>query len=489
MAVTGQQWIINEQPTALEAQVASLQAEFVRLQAENTGLREENARLQKEIARLQAENAELRRRLGLNSQNSHKPPSSDGYRKERRQPALPREKRPRGGQPGHKGKTLRQVEKPDRVVVHLPQRCRVCGREIIATGPYTVVSRRQVFDVPDPRLEVTEHQVGQIVCCGQEQQGEYPPDVRSPVQYGLGVRALGVKLSVDHKMPLEQISILFGDLYGYELNTETIERALEEGYALAAPVEAEIREQLERAEVAHFDETGLRVDGKLSWLHTSSNSQYTHLFVHPRRGEEALRSEASVLPQFTGWAIHDFWASYYRFEQAKHGACMAHVLRELQGLVENGSVWAGEMRAFLLELYGKVRPLTGEEAIRAQERYRQILSAAEREEPPPEPPAGKGRPKSRPGRNLLRRLKEHEEAVLAFALVEGVPFTNNQAERDLRPAKVKQKVSGCFRTERGAQVYARLQAVISTCRKQERNIFTTLRSLFAHQPVSLVASG
>lgn len=469
---------------------AALEAEVARLQAEVAYVGAENARLQAEIVRLQAENAELRRRLELNSRNSHRPPSSDGYRKKRVQPALPKgEKRVSGGQPGHKGKTLRQVEKPDRVRLHLPGHCVVCGREIAADEPHEVVSRRQVFDLLEPKLEVTEHQLGRVACCGHQQYGEYPADVRSNVQYGPAVRALVVKLSVDHRMPLEQIGCLFSDVYGYELNSETVEKALEEGYELAAPLEAETKEQLKRAKVAHFDETGVRVGGRLQWLHTASNALYTHLFVHEKRGEQALRSDASVLNDFTGWAIHDHLAAYYTFTQAEHGACNAHILRELQGLIDNGSAWAGALHSLLLELYRQALPLQGEAAALAQQRYRHILSQAELEEPPPERRAGRGRPKSTPGRNLLRRLTEHEDAVLAFALVEGVPFTNNQAERDLRPAKVKQKVSGCFRTDCGAEVYARLQAVVSTCRKQERNVFVTLRNLFAHQPVSLLAGG
>ena len=192
-------------------------------------------------------------------------------------------------------------------------------------------------------------------------------------------------------------------------NSETVETALEQGYELAAGVEAATVEQLKRAKVAHFDETGLRVAGRLCWLHTASNSLYTHLFVHRKRGGEALRSAASVLKDFGGRAIHDCLPAYYQFEQAKHGACLAHILRELQGLVEHGSAWAA-----------------------ARNRYRQIVSEAELAEPAPEQKAGRGRPRSTAGRNLLRRLKEYEEAVLAFALVEGVPFTNNQAERDLQ---------------------------------------------------------
>ncbi len=249
-----------ERLSSLEAEFTRLQAEMVHLRAENARLEAELTRLQAENARLQAENAELRRRLGLNSTNSHKPPSSNGYRKKRVQPALPRgEKRPSGEQPRQKGRTLRMVENPDRVCVHLPKRCAICGRGITAEEPYEVVSRRQVFDIPQPRLEVTEHRLGQVECCGQKQQGEYPDDGRSSVQYGSGVRALVVKLSVDHKMPLEQIGVLFKDLFGYERNSETVEKALEEGYELAASLEAEIKEQLKRAAVVHLDETGLRV--------------------------------------------------------------------------------------------------------------------------------------------------------------------------------------------------------------------------------------
>lgn len=453
-------------------------------------LLEKLAELEAEIQHLKAENAELRRRLEMNSQNSHKPPSSDGYRKKSVRPAFPKTgKRAPGGKAGHKGKTLRQVEKPEKIKIHLPKECVVCGRTITAEEKHTVVGKRQVFDLPEPQLEVWEHRLGQIECCGQVQCGKYPAYVTANVQYGPGVRALVTKLSVEHKMPLEQIGNLFTDLYHYELNSETIETALEQGYCLTAPLEAILIEQLKQAEVAHFDETGLRVAGKLHWLHTAGNALYTHLFVHAKRGKQALLSESSVLKDFTGHAIHDCLAAYFDFSRAKHGLCNAHIVRELQALVEGKSQWAETMRTFLLDLHGELQhsSLSGQAAEMVRQNYRQILLQADQEEPPPKMQAGKGRPKNTPGRNLLRRLQQHEEAVLAFALVDGVPFTNNLAERDLRPAKVKQKVSGCFRTVQGADVYARLQAIISTCRKQGRNIFSTLRDIFACQPVSLLA--
>jgi len=472
----------TKESTLLE-RIAALEAELLQL-------RKEVAQLKEEKARLEAENAELRRRLVKDSHNSHKPPSSDGYRKKpRRTSAMPKgPKRKRGGQAGHKGRTLCQVSQADKVQVHLPHHCAVCGREIQPDEAYRVVGKRQVFDLPEPKLEVTEHQLGEITCCGVSQRGTYPEAVKAGVQYGPGVRALVTQLAVAHSMPLGQISQLFADLYGYELNERTVENALETGYTLAKPVEKDIKTALEKGSVGHFDETGIRVNGRLQWMHVASNAQYTYLFTHDKRGREALKSEASALPNFHGWAIHDRWTSYFTFSEAKHGLCNAHILRDLQGVLEDGRQWALAMRQFLLELYQRGEVLEGEAAEAARQRYRAILSQAEAEEPPPKKRKGqRGRAKNSPGRNLMLSLQKYEDSVLAFAFVAEVPFTNNQAERDLRPAKVKQKVSGSFRTEHGAARYARLQGIISTCRKQDRHVFHTLRALFAHQPVSLVA--
>ena len=313
--------------------LSSLEAQIVRLQAEAADLRAENARLQAENDRLQAENIELKRRLGLNSQNSHKPPSSDGYRKKR---ILPKDKKPRGGQPGHTGRTLQAAEQPDQVQVHLPARCAGCGRVISAHESHKGAGKRQVFDRPGPRLVVTEHRLGEITCCQQAQRGVYPANVTASVRDGPGVRALVTQLSVDHNMPLEQMCRLFEDVFGYALNRETVATALEQGYELAAAVEAATVEQLKRAEVAHVDETGLRGAGRLRWLHTASDSRYTHLFVHPKRGGEAVRSDASVRKDFGGRAIHDCLPASYQFEQANHGACLAHILRELRGAMGRG---------------------------------------------------------------------------------------------------------------------------------------------------------
>jgi transposase len=313
-----------------------------------------------------------------------------------------------------------------------------------------IIQSRQVFDLVTPKLEVTEHYRGQVECCGLWHRGEYPALVTASVQYSPSVRALLTKLAVDHKMPLEQSSQLFKDLYGYDLNTTTIENTLEQAYELAETLEKQTKVCRLAADQGHFNETGVRVEGKLHWLHTASTEPHTYLFVPNKRGTEALQSEASVLKDFKGIAVHDCWSPYFSFKLAQHVLCGAHLLRELASL---NSLWAEQRHEFLLDLYKMPRPVVAVEE--GHKHYGIILSQAELEEPPPK--LGKrGKPKQSPGRNLLNRLRKPEPGVLAFALEAGVPFTNNQAERDLRPAKVKPKVSGCFRTGLGARIYARL---------------------------------
>ena len=448
-----------------------------------TELPNDTESLKELIRQLLAEIAELRRRLGMDSTNSHQPPGSDGFKKKTTAPGLPKEdKKPNGGQTGHRGRTLKRVEQPDLITVHLPQNCTCCGRPFSTDEAHDIFQIRQVFDLPQPRLEVTEHRLARIECCGRAQEGTYPPAVTAAVQYGPGVRAWIVKLSVDHKMPMEQISQLFQDLYDYDLNSATVDDALARGYVLAAPVEAQVMAQLTEAELVHFDETGVRVAGKLRWMHVASTETLTHLFVHDKRGGEALHSEASVLKDFTGTAVHDCWAPYFTFPLVHHALCGAHLLRELKGLWDGGAVWAEEMHGFFLDLYKMPRPIADFTPYRLQ--YHEILKKADQEEPPPKP-SRRGKSKQSKGRNLLDRLRKHEKGFLAFACESDIPFTNNQAERDVRPTKVKQKVSGCFRTMDGARAYARLQGAISTFRKQGLNVFATLRDLFSHEPVVL----
>ena len=437
------------------------------------------------ILDLQAKVEELESRLNKNSSNSNKPPSSDGLAKPKMQPAFPRKKgKKAGGQPGHKGKTLELSATPDHINPLLPSHCE-CGNALDKSKA-EVLQVRQVFDTPVPKLAVTEHQQLGCKCtnCGNYNKGEFPTGVTARVQYGVGVRALVVLLNIAFNLPLKKIQSLFSDIYGYAINTSTILKATQDCYEQLQASEQVIKQSLLNRIVAHFDETGLRVAGQLHWLHTCCDSLFTYLFVHLKRGKEALLDTPSLLPDFKNWAIHDCWSSYFSFTHCKHGICGAHLLRELTALIQKDTQWAVWFKRYLLTLYYQSDQGKGQlSAIQQQKAlllFNKIWNYADQAEPPPvKTPGKKGRPKATKGRNLLNRLKQHQSEVLAFAFNKEVPFTNNQAERDLRPAKTKQKVAGSFRKLEGAKKYARIYGFISTTRKHQFSIFNELKKAFS----------
>jgi len=432
----------------------------------------------KQVEVLAARVQELEAQLKQNSSNSHRPPSSDGPKKK---PAFPRKKgKKRGGQKGHKGKTLEMIDTADHHKVHDPKRC-TCGQDLVGI-PKNIKERRQVFDIPRPKLEVTEHIIRSCTCpkCKREISGVFPDDVRSRVQYGAGVKTLSVLLNTAYKIPYAKIKRFFGDVFGYELNESTQFTAQHQCYQGLEPTEQAIKEKLQAGPVNHFDETGIRVEGKNSWLHGCSNALYTYLFAHRKRGKKAINSESSLLPGYRGWAIHDCWRSYFLYTECRHAVCGAHLLRELQALKEQKSIWADRMRDLLL--YAFHRSAKGTSKVRdfklISKQYDRICKMADKEEPPPLYRHKGKKPKQTKGRNLLDRFVNYKEAVLAFAKHEIVPFTNNQAERDVRPAKIKLKIAGSFRTFDGAKRYARIQSFISTVRKNQLNVFNELLATF-----------
>jgi transposase len=432
--------------------------------------------LENENATLKAENAELKVRLNLDSHNSSKPPSSDGLLKK---PAFPKEKNgKRGGQQNHNGNTLEMIKEPDHIVICQPDKCS-CGQELLQQ-PITIVARRQVFDLPDPRLEITEYQIVQVVCpvCGQLHKGQFPSNITAQAQYGTGVKALVTLLNTEYKLPFEKIQTLFQDLYGYAINEGTISSANAICYDKLANTEALIQEKIISSRVINSDESGIRCNGKLHWLHVASTPFFTYLFVHSKRGKEAIESETSILKRFFGWLVHDCWNSYFNLVHLKHAVCGAHLLRELQALIEIQSQWATLFKAFLLEIYNTTFEERLEKRVEIEQKYDTLLQYAQKEEPEPIRTKPKGKYKRTKGRNLLERLQKLKPAVLAFAFNAEVPFTNNQAERDIRPIKVKQKISGCFRTFKGAEYYARIAGFISTTRKHKLNVFKELCNVF-----------
>ena len=449
------------------------------LAEENTDLRHENSALKTENTDLKAEVAALKAQINSNSRNSSKPPSSDGYKKK---PAFPRKKKGKqGGQQDHKGRTLRQVEHPDKTIKHKPRPCD-CGHEF-TDEELSVAETRQVFDLPQPKLEVIAHELlkGQCPVCGKWHKGIAPEGVNAPVQYGQGVKALTTLLNVDYRIPFKKIQTLFSDLFGYAINESTVYSASRLCYKkLKEPMEI-IKSKIIEAMTVHADETGIRVEEMLRWLHVATTELYTYLFVHEKRGRLALESEQSILDKLSGWLVHDCWGSYFNFKELHHALCGAHILRELEGLIENEqSRWARVSKTFLMHVFEM--PL--EERIRRRQqiesRYTLICGMGEKAEPPPrKTPGQKGRYKRTKGRNLVERLMREKEAVLAFAFNEEVPFTNNLGERDLRPAKVKLKVSNCFRSFEGAEIYARITSFVSTARKNDKNVFSELCTTFS----------
>ena len=474
-----------EQPAKIEELHTLLHTLIERLsvlEAENVSLRQENEKLRQE-------NSDLRVRLSMDSGNSHKPPSSDGYKKKSIKSMLPKaEGKQQGGQKGHTGKSLKMVAIPDKVEICLPIACQCCGRHFASKDCIEEFAvGRQVFDVPCPRLEVTEYRLGVVCCCGVRQQGSFPRSVAAPVQYGARALSLASMLNVDFRLPFAKISELFADIYGASLNESTIVSGNLELYECMEQVEENIKAGLSKSEVAHFDETGMRVAGSLHWFHAACSKSLCYLFVDAHRGEKALKSPSSILPNFRGWAVHDCWVSYFQMEQSRHALCNAHLLRELQALVEQGSLWAEKMKTLLLDLYKASDHGRGVVADfdTWQHLYELICSEAHKQEPTPLA-RPRGKPKNSKGRNLLNRLRTYQEGVLAFAQVKAVPFTNNTAEQDLRVVKIKQKVSMCFRTLKGVQVYARMQGVIKTIRKQGLNLWQTLTNMLTANTTQIV---
>lgn len=435
--------------------------------------------LEARLCALEPRVRELEARMGLNSRNSSKPPSSDGPAKPIVKSLREKSGRTPGGQPGHEGTTLRQVATPDRVERHVPHRC-VCGCDL-AGQPVTRVERYQVFDLPEPRMAVTEHQVNIKICpaCEAECKGALPPEVSAaPTQYGPRVRALAVYLRVYQLLPYERLSALCRDVFGLSMSTASIEAAEVEADGHLQPFVEEVTAQLRAAPVAHADETGFRVEGRTRWLHVVATPELTLYHVDDKRGQEAMEAQG-VLPQFTGRLVHDCWAPYFAYEGCAHGLCGAHLLRELKfAHEEQRQAWAFEMSQWLLYLAG-LRAARSDARFSAETlaffeaQYEAILARGAAElPPPPERAAGRGRIPKTKSANLHERLVKHRDAVLRFVHDPQVPFTNNLAEQSVRMAKVQQKISGCLRTIAGARRFARLRSYVSTLIKQHRHVLT-----------------
>ncbi len=433
--------------------------------------------------------AELERRLGLNSSNSGKPPSSDGLKKPPRVSSLrePSGKKT-GGQKGHPGETLCRVEKPDATMDHYPETCAACGEPLtaaMATGHLA----RQVFDLPEPRpLIVTEHRAHACCCaaCGTQTRGAFPAGVTAPVQYGTRIAAFVLYLLHYQLLPEKRLAVLMTDLFGVKLVTATIARISNDCAERFHGFVDALRDQVAAAPVKHMDETGFRIGGKTQWLHIASTAWLTFYRTAAKRG--------SLLANVTGIVVHDHRKPYYAMTDVVHALCNAHHLRELKALIEiEKEDWAAKMQRLLRRACHAANlarergvPLKPGLIALIERCYDGILAnglAFHEAQPTLAKAKRRGRQPRRVGHNLLLRLSTRKQDVLRFLTDPSVPFTNNLAERDGRMMKLRQKISGGFRAENGAKDFAVIRSVLSTARKQGWNMLRTLTS----EPVRLIA--
>jgi transposase len=466
--------VIGEPPsnTALQALIEHLLAQ--------------NALLIRERDALLARVAELERRLDLNSSNSGKPPSSDGLKKPPRVNSLrePSGKKT-GGQNGHPGETLCQVAKPDATIDHYPPACTGCGEPLTAATATGHVAR-QVFDLPEPRpLIVTEHRAHACRCaaCGTQTRAAFPEGVAAPVQYGQRIAAFVLYLLHFQLLPEKRLAVLMADLFGVKLVTATIARISQDCAGRFRGFADALRDHVAAAPVKHMDETGFRIGGKTQWLHIASTVWLTFYRTAAKRG--------SLLANVTGIVVHDHWKPYYTMTGVLHALCNAHHLRELKALVEiEKEDWARKMQCLLrraCHATNRARergmPLKPGLITLIERCYDTVLAegmAFHESQPALAKTARRGRQPRRVGHNLLLRLSTRKPDVLRFLTDPSVAFTNNLAERDGRMMKLRQKISGGFRSEDGAKDFAVIRSVLSTARKQGWSMLHTLTAEPAH---------
>jgi len=476
-----------EELDTLRAVIEDLQTRVALLEAENQTLRTENQTLRTENQTLRAEVQELRGKLAKNSQNSSKPPSTDGYKKPKPKSLRKPSGKKSGGQKGHAGARLERVEKPDHTIIHAVSHCQDCGhslQQIPASGHCS----RQVIDLPPLKLEVTEHQAELKVCphCNCQNEAAFPTEAKTSVQYGSRIKSLLVYLN-----QYQRTVQLVEDLFSHTISQGTLYAWNKACFGKLESAEERIRQAILASEVVHFDETGIRKQGKLHWLHAASTERLTFYGLHARRGIEAMH-DLGILEHYTGTAVHDHWKSYFTFS-CGHALCNAHHLRELTYLAEqDNQTWAKSMIELLLEAKTASESMP-ENCLAADSselasillRYDALLEMGLAQDIPP--PATKkkkrGRTKQSKSKNLLDRLRGFKENVLAFLTHPLIPFDNNLGERDIRMAKLKQKISGCFRGPDGGDFFARIRGYISTLRKNDLNILDGIQSAFEKSPI------
>ena len=475
--------------------VEELVKELEAQRAENQTLRNDLAKALEHLEQANARIKQLEGQAAKDSHNSSKPPSTNGFKEPVRKTQSLREKsgKKSGGQPGHPGRTLMMVEQPDQTVRLTPEQCQHCQQDL-SEAALCRTERVQVFDVPTVHLQVTEYHVEVKACpdCQAETRAGLPDGLTpASAQYGPNVKTLAVYLACLHLLPLARVCQILGDLFGTTFSEAGVLAACQQSASAIAPVLKRIKTALHTSQVVHNDETGFRVEKKRWWLHVAATSRFTLYLAHPKRGKEATDA-MEILPHFLGTSIHDSLSSYLQYE-CMHGLCVVHYLRELTFVFERFEQrWANEMKALLLEIKARVQRAREEgmtslpEAVKQdfERRYTELVQTGMAANPPPQKRTGKrGAPKKSDALNLLIRLHHYRDLILRFMHDFDVPFDNNQAESDLRMMKLRQKISGCFRTQEGAAIFCDLRSYLSTLQKQGVHLLTALRSAIVGSPL------
>ena len=485
----GQIASLQETVASLQELIASLQEELARVGT----LCQEVVSLREQGEELSQENQRLHDRLNKNSSNSSLPPSSDRFARQKRSLRKKSGKKV-GGQPGHPGQTLCMQQEPDEILIHGVKRCQQCQADLEQVESLGQ-ERRQVIQLPLKRTVVVEHRTESKCCphCGTLTQAAFPQEVQAPIQYGTDIAAVGVYLIQDKLLPYERASELLSDLLGWPIGVAALGRWTARCGENLGGVEEQTKQALREAEVLHHDETGFYVKGQRWWMHTTSTKTLTHYTVHRKRGRDALEA-IDILAHFHGTSIHDGFSSYWAYG-CLHGLCNVHHLRELKYQAEEKQQsWARDLMSVLLEMKQAVQQakeaqltcLAAGHRGQLVAKYEAAIAAGYAANPPDPPPKvlKRGRRAQSKARNLLDRLCKHQDAVLRFLDDFAVPFDNNLAEQDLRMVKVQQKVSGCFRSEQGAQAFARIRGYISTLRKQGLQVLSALEMALVGHPLS-----
>lgn len=446
-------------------------------------LQEKNILLEEKYSRLESRFKTLEAKLAKNSSNSSKPPSSDGNNpgKNKGKPKKTTSSRKKsgkklGGQEGHKGSHLKMTS-PDKMILLEVNSCAHCNNTLKNIKPQ--IEKRQEFEIPDPKIYVTEYQSEHRYCkkCGYTTAACFPENLTHKTQYGPRAKSLMVYMNQYQLIPFKRASEFFETIYNHKISPGTIVNAVSLLSSRFNKVSEEIKALLTSSSLIHTDETGSNISGNKKWMHVVGNEELTHYAIHEKRGRKASE-DIGILPEFRGTMVHDHWKSYFTYKDAAHSLCNAHHLRELRFLFEHHNIkWAKEMSDFLIKTNEDKDLLLQRSNINmpakklqvCMDTYDDIIKKASIEH---------RYTVTKDSKNLLKRFKEYKVCVLLFITDFSVPFTNNLGERDLRMNKVKQKISGCFRNKNGGDDFCKIRSVISTAKKNKKNIFNILQEAF-----------